>query len=203
MRIMMRLLMTMQMEIQKQHKKKKMMKNTHTIKWEYKKKVDIQQGEKDYKKWMIKLKSLKANHGKSMIDKVDQVIKKLILVLSLSQIKLRRPTLVHIWFQVTEEDLGLMICISCTCGWNKARVSWTNVAISFFSSLRKAERLGGFKCEWCGAVEWLSSVSMSLDVDCQGGTVKDAIALFICSNVVAIIVLSMVSSVFRDSSSVA
>jgi len=96
-----------------------------------------------------------------------------------------------------------MVCISFTCGWNKAHILWTNVAISFFNSLMRAKRSGVFRLEWCGAVDWLSSVSMLLDFDGWEGTVKDVIALFICSIVVAIIVLSAVSSVFIYSNSMA
>jgi len=39
---------------------------------EYKKKVDIKQGEKDYKKWMNQLKLIKSSHGKDGIIKMDE-----------------------------------------------------------------------------------------------------------------------------------
>ncbi len=38
----------------------------------YKKKIDIRQGEKDYKKWMGQLKMIKSKGGKEAIDKMDQ-----------------------------------------------------------------------------------------------------------------------------------
>ena len=44
------------------------------MKREYKKKVNICEGEKDYKKWMAKLKTVKNRSGKMIIDRVDQTI---------------------------------------------------------------------------------------------------------------------------------
>ncbi len=43
-------------------------KQKHT----YKKKINIRQGEKDYKKWMGQLKMIKSKGGKEVIDKMDQ-----------------------------------------------------------------------------------------------------------------------------------
>jgi len=77
------------------------------------------------------------------------------------------------------------------------------VAISFFKSVIRAERSGGFGLEWCISVACSTSVSIALDVDGREGTVRDAIAVLICSIVVAIIVLSKMISVLIDSSAVA
>jgi len=38
----------------------------------YKKKIDIRQGEKDYKKWMTTIQMLKKNYGKQGVDNVDK-----------------------------------------------------------------------------------------------------------------------------------
>jgi len=48
-------------------------------KWkqEYKK-VDIKQGEKDYKKWMNQLKIIKSSHGKEGITEMDKQLTKMI-----------------------------------------------------------------------------------------------------------------------------
>ena len=49
------------------------------MKREYKKKVNIHEGEKDYKKWLSKLKKVKVWSGKMIIDRVDQTICRLII----------------------------------------------------------------------------------------------------------------------------
>ena len=49
------------------------------MKREYKKKVNICEGEKDYKKWLSKLKKVKVRSGKMIIDRVDQMICHLII----------------------------------------------------------------------------------------------------------------------------
>ena len=49
------------------------------MKREYKKKVNICEGEKDYKKWLSKLKQVKVRSGKMIIDRVDQTICHLII----------------------------------------------------------------------------------------------------------------------------
>jgi len=38
----------------------------------YKKKIDIHQGEKDYKKWMTTIQTMKKNYGKQGVDNVDK-----------------------------------------------------------------------------------------------------------------------------------
>jgi len=45
----------------------------------YKKKIDIRQGEKDYKKWMKQLKIVKSTGGKEAINKMDQKICSMII----------------------------------------------------------------------------------------------------------------------------
>jgi len=40
----------------------------------YKKKIDIQQGEKDYKKWMTTIQMLKKEYGKQGVDNVDKCL---------------------------------------------------------------------------------------------------------------------------------
>ncbi len=42
------------------------------------KKVDIKQGEKDYKKWMNQLKIIKSSHGKEGITEMDKQLTKMI-----------------------------------------------------------------------------------------------------------------------------
>jgi len=42
----------------------------------YKKKIDIKQGERDYKKWMVMLKEMKSNAG---IDSIDQKLNMMII----------------------------------------------------------------------------------------------------------------------------
>jgi len=49
------------------------------VKREYKKKVNICEGEKDYKKWMAKLKTVKNTSGKMIIDRIDQTICSMIM----------------------------------------------------------------------------------------------------------------------------
>ncbi len=44
----------------------------------YKKKIDIKQGEKDYKKWMNQLKTMKSSGGKQLIDAMDKRLSKMI-----------------------------------------------------------------------------------------------------------------------------
>jgi len=49
------------------------------VKREYKKKVNICEGEKDYKKWLSKLKKVKVQSGKTIINRVDKTICHLII----------------------------------------------------------------------------------------------------------------------------
>jgi len=49
------------------------------VKREYKKKVNIREGEKDYKKWLLKLKKVKVRSGKTINNRVDQTICRLII----------------------------------------------------------------------------------------------------------------------------
>jgi len=52
----------------------KLEKTKVKVKREYKKKVNIHEGEKDYKKWMAKLKTVKNRSGKMIIDRVNQTM---------------------------------------------------------------------------------------------------------------------------------
>jgi len=45
----------------------------------HKKKIDIKQGERDYKKWMAMLKEVKSSAGKQAIDQIDQKLCKMII----------------------------------------------------------------------------------------------------------------------------
>jgi len=47
-------------------------KNDDDKKRIYKKKIDIRQGEKDYKKWMTTIQTLKKDNGKQGVDNVDK-----------------------------------------------------------------------------------------------------------------------------------
>jgi len=44
----------------------------------YKKKIDIKQGKKDYKRWMNQLKTIKSNGGKEAINAMDKHLSKMI-----------------------------------------------------------------------------------------------------------------------------